>query len=47
MRRVAFWLLFAPIPDPDLRLEMMGWAMLLFALADLRDRFTFAWSAAR
>ncbi len=38
MRRVAQWLLFAPIPDPDLRLEMMGWAMVLLATADLHDR---------
>jgi hypothetical protein len=34
MRRLAFWLLFAPIPDPELKLELMGWAMVLLMLAD-------------
>jgi hypothetical protein len=38
MRRLAFWLLFAPIPDPELRLELMGWAMALLVLADLHAR---------
>ena len=34
MRRLAYWLLLAPVPDPDLRLELMGWAMVLLVLAD-------------
>jgi hypothetical protein len=39
MRRLAFWLLFAPVPDPELRLELMGYAMVLLTIADLGDRW--------
>lgn len=35
MRRLASWLLFAPIPDPELKLELMAWGIGLLVLADV------------